>query len=26
LTTWPWGRRVGETMKNPSTGCVYQKE
>ena len=26
LTVWPWGYRVGETMKNPSTSCVYQKE
>jgi hypothetical protein len=26
LTAGPWGYRVGETMKNPSTSCVYQKE
>ncbi len=26
LTAWPWGYRVGETMKNPSISCVYQKE
>ena len=25
LTAWPWGCRVGETIKNPSTSCVYQK-
>src|SRR5271168_1209568 len=24
LTAGPWGYRVGETMKNPSTSCVYQ--